>query len=120
MRFSMEQVEAFVLTAEHGSFSAAARALGRTQSTISSAISYLEISLGTELFDRSTRVPSLTEAGRTLLLEARALYDRAVTFERHGDALADEQAASITLAEGSPHEHSMQMLREFTQDSPRN
>lgn len=114
----MEQVEAFVLTAEHGSFSAAARALGRTQSTISSAISYLEISLGTELFDRSTRVPSLTEAGRTLLLEARALYDRAVTFERHGDALADEQAASITLAVGIPPEQIMPVLEEFAEMFP--
>lgn len=118
MRLSLEQVEAFVLTVEHGSFSAAARALGRTQSTISSAIAYLEISLDVELFDRSTRVPTLTEAGQALLLEARALYDRAVTFERHGDALADDQAASITLAVGIPPQQIMPVLDEFAEAFP--
>lgn len=118
MRLSLEQVEAFVLTAKHGSFSAAARALGRTQSTISSAIAYLEIALDVELFDRSTRIPTLTEAGRALMPEARALYDRAVSFERHGGALAGEDAPSITLAIGIPPHQIMPVLTEFTNEFP--
>lgn len=118
MRLSLEQVEAFVLTAKHGSFSAAARALGRSQSTISSAIAYLEIALDVDLFDRSSRLPTLTEAGRALMPEARALYDRAVTFERHGDALAEDDAPRITVAIGIPPHQIMPVLTEFSQKFP--
>ncbi|WP_309131351.1 LysR family transcriptional regulator [Brevibacterium sp.] len=118
MRLSLEQVEAFVLTAQHGSFSAAARALGRTQSTISSAISYLEIALDVEVFDRSSRMPTLTEAGQALLPEARALYDRAVTFERHGDALSENDSPSVTLAIGIPPHQIMPALEDFAETFP--
>ncbi|MFT5236303.1 MAG: DNA-binding transcriptional LysR family regulator, partial [Shewanella sp.] len=53
MNWSLNQLEAFVLSVRHGSFSAAARKLGRAQSRISTAISNLEADLGFELFDRS-------------------------------------------------------------------
>ncbi|NVL29209.1 LysR family transcriptional regulator, partial [Pseudomonas syringae pv. actinidiae] len=52
MSYSPEALEAFVQIAALGSFSAAARRLGKSQSTISEAISRLEIDLGLELFDR--------------------------------------------------------------------
>ncbi|EPN54964.1 regulatory protein LysR, partial [Pseudomonas syringae pv. actinidiae ICMP 19096] len=67
MSYSPEALEAFVQIAALGSFSAAARRLGKSQSTISEAISRLEIDLGLELFDRSSRQPVLTEAGRVML-----------------------------------------------------
>lgn len=50
-----------------GSFSAAARKLGKSQSTVSTAIANLEIDLGLNLFDRSSRKPMLTEHGRVVL-----------------------------------------------------
>ena len=57
-----------------GSFAAAARRLGRATSVISYAITNLESQLGVSLFDRqSTRKPQLTEAGRTVLSEARTI-----------------------------------------------
>ncbi|MDO3508653.1 LysR family transcriptional regulator [Ralstonia pseudosolanacearum] len=68
MRHSPEALLAFAEAAALGSFSAAARKLGKRQSTISEAIGNLEIDLGLTLFDRGTRQPTLTEAGR---LEAR-------------------------------------------------
>ncbi|MCT5576575.1 LysR family transcriptional regulator [Pseudomonas aeruginosa] len=67
MHLSPESLEAFVQAVSLGSFSAAARKLGKSQSTVSEAIARLEIDLGLELFDRSGRQPQLTEAGRTLL-----------------------------------------------------
>lgn len=69
---SLDQLRTFLAVAEAGSFSAAARMLNRRQSVVSYAIANLEEQLGgLRLFDRATRRPTLTEAGRTLLAEAR-------------------------------------------------
>ncbi|MDO9358940.1 MAG: LysR family transcriptional regulator [Polaromonas sp.] len=67
MRHSPEALTAFAEAATLGSFSAAARKLGKSQSTVSSAIANLEIDLGLSLFDRSSRKPALTEHGRVVL-----------------------------------------------------
>jgi DNA-binding transcriptional LysR family regulator len=67
MSYSPEALEAFAQTVASGSFSAAARRLGKSQSTVSESISRLEIDLGLELFDRSSKHPVLTEAGRAML-----------------------------------------------------
>ena len=64
MPYSPESLQAFVEAAALGSFSAAARRLRKTQSTVSTAIAHLEADLGVSLFDRSGRYPQLTEAGR--------------------------------------------------------
>ena len=55
MNPSMEQLEAFVAAAAQGSFSGAARALGKAQSAVSTQISNLEIDLGVELFEPRVR-----------------------------------------------------------------
>ncbi len=76
MRVSVEQLQAFIAAAEHGSFSGAGRALGKAQSAISTQVSSLEDDLGVMLFSRSGRSPMLTQAGERLLLEARVVLDR--------------------------------------------
>jgi DNA-binding transcriptional LysR family regulator len=90
MDVSLEQLEAFVIAAEAGSFSAAARHLRKAQSAVSLLVSTLEDDLGVKLFSRATRNPTLTAAGRRLLPEARLLLDRrehligvARSFEEH-------------------------------------
>lgn len=60
MHYSPESLIAFVEAASLGSFSAAARKLGKSQSTVSTAIAHLEIDLGLTLFDREKRYPVLT------------------------------------------------------------
>ncbi len=50
-----------------GSFSAAARKLGRSQSTISAAVASLEIDLDLQLFDRSSRQTDAHPAGHVIL-----------------------------------------------------
>lgn len=118
MRPTLEQVEVFVLAARHGSFSGAARAMGRSQSTVSTSIANLEIALDTELFDRSSRFPVLTAEGETLLPEAKALYDRGLAFERHGDSLSQGQPTNITLAVGIPHRQLSPVLTRFADKFP--
>ena len=64
---------AFFTTAEFGSLSAAARALGLTQPTLSRQVAALEAELGTTLFERIGKRLVLTEAGLGLLEPARAM-----------------------------------------------
>ncbi|AWH53679.1 LysR family transcriptional regulator [Stenotrophomonas sp. ESTM1D_MKCIP4_1] len=73
MPYSPESLQAFVEAAALGSFSAAARRLRKTQSTVSTAIAHLEADLGVALFDRSGRYPQLTAAGREVLGHAQEI-----------------------------------------------
>ena len=73
---TLDQLRVFLTVVDVGSFAGAARKLGRASSVISYAVANLESQLGVSLFDRdSTRKPQLTEAGRTVLAEARAVTD---------------------------------------------
>ncbi|CAG2141125.1 putative HTH-type transcriptional regulator YahB [Cupriavidus numazuensis] len=118
MRFSLEQLQVFALVVQTGSFSATARRLGKTQSTISSAIGNLEIDLGVALFDRTSRNPSLTEAGRTLLAEATAVLERCLSLEAHAASLADDNPAELTLAIEIPYNTVMPVLLDFERAFP--
>ena len=73
MQWTLEQLRHFVAAAESGSFSAAARRLGRAQSAVSTSVGLLEADLGVELFDRSRRNATLTAAGEVMLQEALEL-----------------------------------------------
>src|SRR5215510_7115300 len=71
---TLDQLRVFLTVADVGSFAGTARRLGRATSVISYSIANLEAQLGVVLFDRqSTRKPKLTEAGRTVLAEARTV-----------------------------------------------
>ena len=63
----LQHLVSFVQTAEHGSFSAAARSLGLTPAGVSKNVARLEASMGVRLFHRSTRRLSLTEGGERFL-----------------------------------------------------
>jgi len=70
---SLDQLRTFLAAADEGSFSAAGRRLGRSQSVVSQTLANLEGQLGLRLFDRSGRYPVLTKAGTALLADARAI-----------------------------------------------
>jgi DNA-binding transcriptional LysR family regulator len=71
---SLDQLQVFLVVVETGSFAAAGRRLGRATSAISYAIANLELQLDLALFDRErTRKPTLTEAGKAVLVEAQSL-----------------------------------------------
>jgi DNA-binding transcriptional LysR family regulator len=69
---TLQQLAYFVAAATYGSFSAAADALHLAQPSLSEQVRRLEDELGVELFARTTRGLTLTEAGRTLQPEAEA------------------------------------------------
>jgi DNA-binding transcriptional LysR family regulator len=71
---TLDQLRVFLTVVDTGSFAAAGRKLNRATSVISYAIANLEAQLGLALFDReTTRKPQLTEAGQTVLSEARTV-----------------------------------------------
>jgi DNA-binding transcriptional LysR family regulator len=73
---TLDQLRVFLAVVDLGSFTAAARKLGRATSVISYSIANLEGQLGVSLFDReTTRKPQLTEAGRAVLSEARGVWN---------------------------------------------
>lgn len=75
---TLDQLRIFLAVADEGSFNRAARKLGRALSVVSYGIAALENQLGVVLFDREgSRKPVLTDAGRALLTDARAVADEA-------------------------------------------
>lgn len=75
-------LDAFVASADEGSFSAAARRLGLTPAAVSKSVARLEAGLGVRLFQRSTRSISLTAEGANLHRQVR------LPWTDIGDALA--------------------------------
>ncbi len=75
----IRELRTFLAVAEGGSFAAAARKVGRTQSAVTVQMQALEEEFGAVLFDRSRRPPGLSAAGRAFLphaVDAVAAYDR--------------------------------------------
>ena len=77
VKFDWNQARAFLVTAEEGSLSAAARALGMTQPTLGRQVTALERELGVALFERAGRGLVLTPGGMELLEHVRAMGDAA-------------------------------------------
>ncbi|MGJ8521427.1 putative HTH-type transcriptional regulator YahB [Carnimonas sp. R-84981] len=95
---TLEQLNAFVTAADCGSFSAAARQLSRAQSHVSTQVAHLEITLGFALFDRSGRMPQLTDNGRRVLIEARQLLAQSAHLMGVAQRLDEGVEARIRLA----------------------
>jgi len=83
---TLEQLRIFIAVAERQHVTAAANALGLTQSAASAAIASLETQYGVKLFDRIGRGIVLTEEGSLFLKEAREVLLQANAAE---DALYD-------------------------------
>ncbi|WP_337058947.1 LysR family transcriptional regulator [Pseudomonas sp. USHLN015] len=83
MAFSSESLKVFLAVLDAGSFSAAARALGRVPSAVNMAISQLEAELDLELFDRSSRRALPTAAARALEPQARQVAGQLNLLDAH-------------------------------------
>jgi len=77
VQFDWNLARAFLVTAEEGSLSAAARQLGLTQPTLSRQVASLEEELGVILFERVGRGLELTPGGTELLEQVRTMGDAA-------------------------------------------
>ena len=93
-----QNLRAFLLVAENGSFSQAAEKLHLTQPAVSKRIALLEEQLGAGLFDRIGRNVSLTEAGAALLPHAKSVQRELEAAERSVRDLAGDVAGQLRLA----------------------
>ncbi|MGR5238202.1 LysR family transcriptional regulator [Vibrio alfacsensis] len=118
--FTIEQLQAFVATSEAGSFSAAARQLGRAQSVISQHIMNMELDCGVDLFERSGRYPTLTGKGRELLPYALATISQLDRLNNKASQLFSQPASQLILAvdEGIPLTRLPKALKNLEQQFP--
>lgn len=98
MPFSADQVPLFLAVLDAGSFSAAARKLGRVPSAVSMAIAQLEAELDMQLFDRSGREPVPSAAARALEPQARLLAEQLQLLNWQAQALHAGLEERLTLA----------------------
>ncbi|MDR2932657.1 MAG: LysR family transcriptional regulator [Oscillospiraceae bacterium] len=80
---NLEHYKAFAKVCETGSFTLAAQALFLTQSAVSQSIRQLEDYLGAQLFIRSSKGVSLTEAGEILFDHVGGIADTVTAAEQH-------------------------------------
>ena len=117
MQYSPEALEAFAAAAALGSFSAAARRLRKSQSTISTAIANLEADLDLVLFDRTGRLPVLTPAGRRVLSHVQEILAANERLEALSVRLSDkvEPRLTIVLSDTYGQSDHIGLMQEFEQ-----
>ena len=100
-KFDWNRARAFLVTAEEGSLSAAARALGMTQPTLGRQVAALEGELGVTLFERTGHGLTLTPAGLELLEHVRPMGEAAtrMSLSAHGQSQAISGPVTITASE---------------------
>ncbi|GAB5458617.1 MAG: LysR family transcriptional regulator [Henriciella sp.] len=118
--FDWNQVRAFLATAEEGSLSAAARALGQTQPTLSRQVAALEEELGVTLFERAGRAMALTAAGIELLEHVRVMGDAAtrISLSASGQSQAVEGKVVITATDSMAAFHLPPIFRKIRAQAP--
>jgi DNA-binding transcriptional LysR family regulator len=101
VKFDWNKARAFLVTAEEGSLSAAARALGMAQPTLGRQVDGLEQELGVVLFERVGRGLTLTPSGLELLEHVRTMGEAAgrVSLVALGQSQALEGSISISASE---------------------
>lgn len=117
---TLDQLRTFIAAAEQGSFSAAGRKLHRAQSVVSQTLANLEGQLGVTLFDRSARYPTLTEDGRALLEDARAVAGQMDGFKARAKTLREglEPELSLSIDVMYPMDKLIEAVGEFRDTFP--
>lgn len=95
--FDWNRARAFLVTAEEGSLSAAARALGMSQPTLGRQVAALETDLGIALFERTGRGLSLTPSGLDLVEHVRAMGEAATRVSLAASGHSQEIAGQIRI-----------------------
>lgn len=96
----LSQVRYFNAVARHGSFSAAAKALGITQPGLTKAVRRLEASLDCTLFLRLPRGVALTQQGEALLRHANLLDVQLQDAQKEVRALAGGAVGELRIGAG--------------------
>ena len=94
---TLDQLRALVAVVETGSFSAAGRKLSRVQSAISTSMTNLESNLGLPIWDRSTKIATLTPEGKAVLAAARRVLAQFDALKQVRDGLVGGLEAQVSL-----------------------
>ena len=118
---SIDQLMVLLAVEEAGSFTAAAKRLGRATSAISYAIDTLEQQLGLTLFDRgTTRKPKLTREGEAIVSEAKAVAFSVETLRARVRGFLEDLEPEVSLVVNSllPLDRLTRLLSEFNARFP--
>ncbi len=95
---NLEHIREFLAIVEHKSFSIAAQELCMSQSSLSKHIIHLEQELDIQLFDRSARQVTISDAGRLFLPYAQKLYDTNEDFTQALSAYKEKNKSTLKIA----------------------
>jgi len=95
---TLDQFRTFIAAVDEGSFSAAGRKLRRAQSVVSQTLANMEGQLGVKLFDRTERYPKLTDEGRSLLVDARAVIETMDGFKARARAIREGLEPELSVS----------------------
>ena len=97
MNINQDQLIIFITVMETGSFSAAARQLGKVPSAISMSIANLEIDLDLKLFERIGREPLPTPQAQSLYEKSKQLLIEMKQWKQHAFALSSGLEAHLNI-----------------------
>ena len=98
--FDWNHIRAFLVTAEEGTLSAAAKALNSTQPTLSRQVGALETQLKVTLFERVGQRLVLTESGIELLEHAREMGSAALAFSLAASGQSKQIEGTVVVSVG--------------------
>jgi DNA-binding transcriptional LysR family regulator len=117
----LDGIEIFVKVVQAGSFSAAAKALGMPNSTVSAKLSALEKRLGVTLLQRTTRKLHVTQAGEAYFQRCVLALEQLQAAESELTSAQQEPQGCLRLTAPVELGHSLltTLVREFLQRHPK-
>ncbi len=116
----LEAMSVIIAVTETGSFSAASRRLGTPVATVSRKVADLELRLKAELFQRSSRRMTLTDAGRSYVEACKRIIEQVDDAERQvsGEYRSPKGDLVVTTPWGLGHTHLLPIAIEFLNAFP--
>ena len=116
----LEAMSVIVAVTETGSMSAAARRLKTPVATVSRKVAELETRLKAQLFQRTSRRMTLTDAGRSYIDACRRIIEQVDDAEREvsGEYRLPKGEMAVTAPWGLGHSHLLPLAVEFLEAYP--
>ena len=117
---TLDQLRTFIAIVDEGSFSSAGRKVRRVQSAVSHAMANLESQLGVRIWDRTTKIPTLTAEGGVLLTNARRICAEVDALKRVAESFVNGLEPSVSLVVDAimPMRAIVDLCREFAVKYP--
>ena len=121
MTIDVDALKCLYTIHESGSFSAAAKRLGRVPSALTHTIKKLEYQVGFTIFDRSGHKAVLTKLGKTLLEESKTVFlaldhlDQKLNLKKENW----ETSFSMALEEAIPFKNILPLIHQFYEECPK-